>query len=64
MKGRKRITGLLCLALCLALAATAAADLKIIDKGTAGIIYGSVEDTGGYIVEVVPPEATTSEKIQ
>lgn len=57
-----RFTALL-LALTL-LAGTALADLDIIYKGNDTAIYGAVDETGGYIVNVVPPTMTVSESVQ
>ncbi len=45
-------------------AATASADLDIVYKGNDTAVYGAVTDTGGYIINVVPPSLTVSEQVQ
>lgn len=57
-----RLAALL-LALILA-AGTALADLNVIRKGTDSAVYGAVEDTGGYVVNMVEPSFSGSEQIR
>lgn len=62
---KRFVTCLCAIVLCLALTmGTAVGDLNIIYKGNDSVIYGAVEDTGGYVVNFVPAETTVSEQVQ